>query len=82
MCMQYTIRGIPAAVDSALRDRARASGKSLNEAAIEALAEGAGVAGAPRTRRDLRDIAGTWRPDKAVEAALAAQDRVDKDLWR
>ena len=80
--MQYTIRGIPAAVDSALRDRARASGKSLNEAAIEALAEGAGVAGAPRRRRDLGDIAGTWKADKAVEAALAAQDRVDEDLWR
>lgn len=81
-CMQYTIRGIPATVDNALRDRARAAGKSLNEAAIDALAEGAGVTGAPRKRRDLRDIAGTWRADKAVDAALAAQDRIDEDLWR
>ena len=80
-CMQYTIRGIPAAVDSALRDRARVAGKSLNEAAIDALAEGAGVTGAPRKRRDLGDIAGTWRADKALESALAAQDREDKDLW-
>ena len=79
--MQYTIRGIPAAVDSALRDRARLAGKSLNEAAIDALAEGAGVTGAPRKRRDLGDIAGTWRADKALESALAAQDREDKDLW-
>jgi hypothetical protein len=81
-CMQYTIRGIPAAVDSALRDRARVARKSLNEAAIDALAEGAGVAGAPRKRRNLSDIAGTWKADKALESALAAQDRVDKDLWR
>ena len=81
-CMQYTIRGIPAAVDNALRDRARAAGKSLNEAAIDALVEGAGVAGAPRKRRDLGDIAGTWKADKALESALAAQDRVDEDLWR
>ena len=80
--MQYTIRGIPAAVDSALRDRARVARKSLNEAAIDALAVGAGVAGAPRKRRDLSDIAGTWKADKALESALAAQDRVDKDLWR
>ncbi len=80
--MQYTIRGIPVAVDQALRERARAADKSLNEAAIEALAEGAGVAGAPRKRRDLGDIAGTWKTDKAVDSALAAQDRVDKDLWR
>ena len=81
-CMQYTIRGIPAAIDSALRARARADGKSLNEVAVAALAEGAGVAGASRKRRDLGDIAGTWKADKAVESALAAQDRVDEDLWR
>jgi hypothetical protein len=80
--MQYTIRGIPEAIDTALRQRARASGKSLNEAAVEALTEGSGMAGKPRRRRDLRDIAGTWKPDKAVERALAAQDQVDADLWR
>jgi hypothetical protein len=87
--MQYTIRGIPTAVDAALRERARSDGKSLNEAAIEALAEGiealaegSGVAGAPRKRRELNDVAGSWRPDKAVESALQAQDRVDEDLWR
>ena len=81
-CMQYTIRGIPAAIDNALRARARADGKSLNEAAVAALAEGAGVAGTPRKRRDLADIAGTWKADKALESALTAQDRVDENLWR
>jgi hypothetical protein len=80
--MQYTIRGIPAAVDDALRERARADGKSLNEAAIDALTEGSGVVKAPRKRRDLDDIAGTWKADKAVESALAAMDRIDEDLWR
>ena len=80
--MQYTIRGIPAAVDSALRARARADGKSLNEATVAALAEGAGVAAVPRKRRNLGDIASTWKADKALASALAAQDRVDEDLWR
>ena len=80
--MQYTIRRIPAAVDSAIRERARVAGKSLNQAAVDALAEGAGMAGAPRKRRDLGDIAGTWKTDKALESALAAQDLVDEDLWR
>ncbi len=80
--MQYTIRGIPPALDSVLRERARTARKSLNETAVDALAEGAGVAGAPRKRRDLGDIAGTWKTDKATESALAAQDRVDEDLWR
>ena len=80
--MQYTIRGIPAAVDTAIRERARAAGKSLNEAAVEALAEGSGITGAPLKRRDLGDVAGSWKADKAVELALAAQDRVDENLWR
>jgi hypothetical protein len=79
--MQYTVRGIPTALDAALRERARAAGKSLNDAAIEALAEGTGLIGAPRKRRDLGDIAGTWKADKAFEAAIAAQDQVDEDLW-
>ena len=80
--MQYTIRGIPTEIDNALRARAQAAGTSLNEAAIDALAEGAGLAGAPRKRRDFGDIAATWRPEKAVEAALAEQDRIDESLWR
>ncbi|MGH9383267.1 MAG: FitA-like ribbon-helix-helix domain-containing protein [Vicinamibacterales bacterium] len=80
--MQYTIRRIPPAVDEALRERARARHKSLNAVAVEALTEGAGVAGTRRKRRDLADIAGTWKAGKATEAALAAQDRVDKGLWR
>ena len=80
--MQYTIRGIPTAIDNALRARARAAGKSLNQTAVAALADGAGVTGGPRKRRDLGDIAGTWKADKALASALAAQDRVDEDLWR
>jgi predicted metal-dependent hydrolase len=80
--MQYTLRGIPAAVDNALRARARAAGTSLNKAAVDALAEASGMAGSRRKRRDLGDIARTWKADKAVAAALADQDRVDEDLWR
>jgi hypothetical protein len=81
-CMQYTVCGIPPTLDAALRQRARASRKSLNEAAIDALAEGAGLVGAPRKRRNLSDIAGTWKADKAFDDAVAAQDRVDEDLWK
>jgi hypothetical protein len=79
--MQYTVRGIPTTVDKALRQRARAKGKSLNEIAIETLAEGVGLQ-AHLERRDLSDVVGTWKKDAAVEAALAAQDEVDEDLWK
>ena len=80
--MQYTIRGVPGAIDSAVRERAKAEAKSLNEVAIEALADGLGLGDAEVVRRDLSDVAGTWKREAVVEAALAAQDRVDEDLWR
>jgi hypothetical protein len=79
--MQYTIRGIPEAIDSAVRERAKAEGKSLNEVAVEALKDGLGLGTSDVVRRDLSDVAGTWKKDAAVEAALADQDRVDEDLW-
>ena len=60
----------------------RARGTSLNAAAVDALIEGAGLTGAPRKRRHLDDIAGSWKADKAVESALAAQDEVDESLWK
>ena len=80
--MQYTVRNIPNSLDATLRQRAREQGKSLNEITIEALARGAGVSGERGRQRDLRDIAGTWRKDRAFERALAAQDTIDKELWR
>lgn len=80
--MQYTLRGIPAALDQALRERARSEGKSLNESAIDALADGVGLGEDELTRRDLSDIVGTWKADAAFEEALKAQDRIDKALWK
>jgi len=80
--MQYTIRGIPERLDTVLRERARAEGKSLNEIALGALAEGLGVDRERAMRRDLGDIAGTWRKDADAEAALEAHDRIDPRLWK
>ena len=80
--MQYTIRGIPEALDQAIREKAKAEGKSLNEAAIEALADGLGVSGQAFKRRDLTDIAGTWKKDAAFEKAIADQDKIDERLWK
>ena len=80
--MQYTIRRIPNSLDAALRRRAREQGKSLNDVAIEALARGTGISGERSRQRDLRDIAGTWRRDPAFDRALAAQDTIDRELWR
>jgi hypothetical protein len=80
--MQYTVRGIPQALDKAIRRRARAEGKSLNDVAVEALADGLGFGGESIVRRDLSDILGTWKREASVEEALTAQDVVDKALWK
>lgn len=80
--MQYTIRKIPESLDAALRRRAQQQGRSLNEVAIEALARGAGITGDQAPQRDLRDIAGTWRKDRAFDRALAAQDTIDPEIWQ
>jgi hypothetical protein len=81
-CMQYTLRGIPEALDDALRQRAKAEGKSLNEVAVDALADGLGLGAEDIVRRDLSDVVGTWKNEAAVQAALASQDRIDKALWK
>ena len=81
-CMQYTVRGIPGSLDDAIRARARAEGKSLNDVTVEVLADGLGLGKELIVYRDLSDIAGTWKKDRAVEAALEAQDLVDKGLWK
>jgi plasmid stability protein len=79
--MQYTIRNIPPHVDDAIRRRARAEGRSLNDVAIEALERGMGVAEGRVVYRRLSGIAGTWVPDPETEKALEEQDRVDPETW-
>jgi plasmid stability protein len=80
--MQYSVRGIAPEIDAALRNRARAEGKSLNAVALEILAEGVGLKEAAVVRRDLSDVAGTWCRDVRVEKALVDQDEVDGSLWK
>jgi len=80
--MQYTLREIPPTVDSELRRRAKAEGKSLNTVAIEALIRGSGLGESPIRQRDLTDVTGTWHEDREFDQAIADQDRVDEHLWR
>jgi hypothetical protein len=80
--VQYTVRKIPPAVDTALRRRSRTERKSLNRVAVEALLRGAGVEDASQRYRDLSDVAGTWAEDPEFDRAVAAQHRADRRLWR
>lgn len=80
--MQYTIRRIPKQIDAALRKRAQHDRKTLNDAAVDALAEGLGLTREPQQRRSVRDLLGARSKDPALSAALDDQRKIDPDLWR
>jgi hypothetical protein len=80
--MQYTLRRIPRHVDAALRKRARREQKTLNQVAVEVMAEGLGLEGEPRQRRSVRDLVGARGKDRTLEKALEDQRRIDPELWR
>jgi plasmid stability protein len=80
--MQYTLRNIPKSLDAAIRQRARAENKSLNEVAIQALAKALRTTDMPEQFRRLNDIAGTWREDPEFDAAIEEQQKIDKKLWK
>ena len=80
--MQYTLRNVPPVVDRALRALARRDGKSLNEAAIDALARALGYSAEPIRFRSLEDLVGTWQPDEEFDAAIAEQHQIDEFPWR
>ncbi len=79
---QYTIRGVPPAIDQAVRRRARQEGKSLNAVAMEALARGLELDAKVVEHRDLDELIGTWQEDPAFDAAIADFERVDEEVWR
>ena len=78
---QYTIRGIPANIDKALRKRMRDEGKSLNTVALEALASGSNER---RPHRDLSYLIGSLseKEAEALSTEIQAQKTIDPDLWR
>lgn len=78
--MQYTIRNISPKVDKALRDKARKSGKSLNEVARAALAREAGVSEEPRVYDDLDWFIGSGTYGKEWDEAMEWLDNLPNDL--
>lgn len=82
MRRQYTIRAVSPAVDRALRRRAREEAKSLNAAALEALARGLDLDGRPVEHSDLDALIGSWQKDAAFERAIADFGRVDEEAWK
>jgi hypothetical protein len=79
---QYTIRNIPPGVDVVLRKRARDTGKSFNQVALDALVTGAGEP--PKPKRDLREVVGSLTSNEAakMDEEVRLQRQIDPGLWR
>lgn len=79
---QYTVRGVPRALDDRVREEAKQYGVSVNAALLDALSRGLGAGGEPVENHDMDDLAGTWAEDEAFDEAVASFQSVDKRLWR
>jgi hypothetical protein len=77
--VQYTIRGVPADVDSALRRKAAARKQSLNQVIVGELI--AATVGS-RKRADFSDVTGPWAPDPAFDEIIASQRKIDPEKWK
>lgn len=79
---QYTIRNVPDVVDRSLRKKARETGKSFNQVALDALSLGAGEA--PLPKRDLSEVVGSLSEKEAerMDAEVRRQRQIDPDLWK
>ena len=77
--VQYTVRGVPAEVDLALRDRARIQNISINQVILEELTKA--VIGR-RQMTDFSDLVGRWHADKAFdEINTQSQRTIVPDDW-
>ena len=82
--LQYTIRGIDAKLDQALRAQARRSGASLNQTALDALRRGAGVSATPAKNHDFDQFfgGGFFGDEEIIDTILAEQRQIDAELWQ
>ena len=78
--MTLTLTDWPKELDDALRLRAHAEGKRVDELALEVLRMGLALPPAPK--RNLSEFSGTWVSDPDVDAALQDQDGIALELWR
>lgn len=77
--MTLVLENLPPEVESEMRERAKASGQSIEQVALAALIAGMSAAGLDE---HLRADIGTWTDDQDFDAAVAEFERVDEKVWR
>lgn len=79
---QLALRRIPEKLRRRLQEKAKREAKSLNQAALEALARGLGLADEEVEYHDLDDLSGSWIQDPEFERTIREMDQVDPELWK
>ena len=79
--MQYTIRNVPPELDRAIKARAKQLGRSVNQVALELLAQ---AFGKPLRHRNLRRMPGAWSAKEAEEfdRFLEEHRQIDEEQWK
>lgn len=77
--IQYTIRSIPTKLDFALRQKSKATGKSLNEIVIATLEKGAGVS-SQSNFDDLDWFIGSKQLNSSFDEDMEWLDSVQKEI--
>jgi len=79
---QYTIRNVPPHVDQVLRRKAKESGKSFNQTALEAIVLGSGAK--VRPERDFGGIIGSMSEKEAreLDKEVRHQRQINPKSWK
>jgi hypothetical protein len=79
-----TVRNIPPEVGEALERKRLRSQASLNQTVIDLLRRALGVRDPGEASNGLARLAGTWTQEEheRFEAAVAAMEQIDEELWR
>jgi hypothetical protein len=82
-----TLRGVDPELESRLKQAARENGKSVNQAALDALRRQFGLDQGRRFARehhDLDHLFGRWdeRQFQEIQSRLDVQRQVDAELWQ
>ena len=80
--VQYTLRGVPLAVDRAVRKKAKNLGLSLNVYLLNLIQEQVAGSVQPKVHTDLDPLIGKWVDDPAVDRALSELRSVDEKDWK
>lgn len=75
----YTIRGVPAEVDHALRVKAAQRKQSLNRVVLDELTRA--VVGNP-VKADFSDLVGKWVSDPGFDKVISSQRQIDAGKWK